>query len=683
MPGLAKLHWYLNRLRLMQPAEVAHRLLDQAQAVAGGLWPQRDRADPSTPDLSRFGNPWCRELPHALNRNAVCDAADRILDGRWTVFALHDALLGFPPPWNRDPLTGTVAPLLFGKTLDYRDESLVGNIKYLWEPSRHLELVTLAQAWRATGEPRHLQGCAALLTSWFEQCPHPLGVHWSSSLELAVRLVNWAVSWHLLGGADGPLFEGAEGKALRQRWLGNIHLHQRFIARHLSRYSSANNHLLGELMGLFIASLTWPCWAESARWQELSHAEFEAEALRQNWDDGVNKEQGLYYHHEVADMMLLCALFGRANGVEFGSAFWQRLEAMIGFIDAMMDAGGHMPMIGDADDALMVRFDPDPGFDPYRSLLCTGAELFGRAEWRRGVADDAKTRWLLGPRAPQPGPVSALRPATQDTRALGSTRVEVRSFPQGGYWTMGCAQGTADEVKLVADAGPLGYLSIAAHGHADALAFVLSLGGQPVLIDPGTYAYHTQRRWRDYFRSTAAHNTLCVDGVDQSEIGGNFMWLRKANARCLGFTHDTGQAEWLAEHDGYTRLRDPVMHRRRIQFLPAEGRIRVTDSVKCARSHRLAWHWHFDPQCTIELKANVAIIAVGGWQLTLQPPEAVSSLTLHRGQDDPPLGWVSRRFDHKEPAPTLHCEHGLEGGTVELVTEFLFARREDGEHRPT
>lgn len=678
MPGPTKLHWYLNRLRLMQPAEVAHRARAQLRTMFEPLLPGRHTARPAAPELGRFGKPWCSDLPRSPNRDTVCDAADRVLDGRWSVFALDNVPLGFPPRWNRDPLSGTMAPLRYGKAVDYRDESLVGNIKYLWEPSRHLELVTLAQAWRATQDARYLRGCETLLTSWFDQCPYPQGVHWSSSLEVAVRLVNWSVSWHLLSGVDGQLFEGTQGQALRRRWLDNVYLSQRFIDGSLSRYSSANNHLLGELMGLFIASLTWPCWSESARWLALSRVEFEAEALRQNWEDGVNKEQGIYYHHEVADMMLLCALFGRANGVVFGSAFWRRLEAMLGFVDAMMDAGGHVPMIGDADDALMVRFDPGADFDPYRSLLCTGAELFGRAEWRRGQAEDAKTRWLLGPPVPRPEPSNAAARPVE-----GGARVEAKAFPQGGYWVMGCALRTPDEVKLVADAGPLGYLSIAAHGHADALAFVLSLGGYPVLIDPGTFAYHTQRRWRDYFRGTASHNTLCVDGVDQSEIGGNFMWLRKANSRCIGFTHDDGKAEWLAEHDGYTRLRDPVEVRRRIRFEPGLGLIRVTDSVKCAGSHRVAWHWHFDPQCTIVMQENAATVVIGGWQLKLQAPPGVSRLSLHVGDDEPPLGWISRRFDRKEPSPTLRCEHGVGCGTADFVTEFLFARREDKEQRPT
>jgi hypothetical protein len=666
--------WYINRLRLMQPAEVCYRLCKQVQVT---LERARAGGEPrlSQPSFRQFGKAWCEVFPAVDHAWAFAEinAAERILQGRWKIFALHDVPLGFPPNWNRDPLTGVQAPTVFGRSLDYRDESRVGNIKYLWEPSRHLELVTLAQAWRASGDRRFLDGATTLLVSWFEQCPFPWGVHWSSSLENAVRLVNWAVAWHLLGGAESALFDGESGQALLKCWLDQAYLHQRFIARHFSRHSSANNHLLGELMGLYIGSLTWPCWAESALWLDQSQAQFEREALCQNWEDGVNKEQGIYYHHEVVDMMLLCALFGRANGREFTASFWHRLEAMLDFLDATMDVGGHVPMFGDADDALMVRFDPRPEFDPFASLLYTGAELFGKPHWRRGVAQDPKTNWLLGLKA-SPEPVAQGHASL--LTLIPQQAVTVRAFPLGGYWVMSAALGTPDEVRLVADAGPLGYLSIAAHGHADALSFVLSLGGREVLVDPGTFAYHTQKVWRDYFRGTSAHSTLRIDGRDQSEIGGNFMWLHKARAWCIACTHSDESADWLAEHDGYLRLDDPVAHRRRIEFRPAEGLIRVTDTVDCKRRHLLEWHWHLAPECTIDLKDAQALVGLGDWQLTVLAPEPQTPFELWRGEVNPPMGWVSRRFDHKQPSPTLRWARTTDG-SGEFVTEFRFRRATD------
>ena len=78
-----------------------------------------------------------------------------------------------------------------------------------------------------------------------------------------------------------------------------------------------------------------------------------------------------------------------------------------------------------------------------------------------------------------------------------SPRLPVRrAFPEGGYYILGSDFETPREIRIVADAGPLGYREIAAHGHADALSFTLSVAGRELLVDPGTYAYHTQAAWR-------------------------------------------------------------------------------------------------------------------------------------------------------------------------------------------
>ena len=132
-------------------------------------------------------------------------------DGRLDIFSLPDVDYGTPPDWNRDPRTGVRAPLEFGKTLNYRDEAKVGDIKYLWEPNRHLQLVWLCQAFHLSGDAKYLDAFRAQLDSWFEQCPYLRGPNWTSSLELGIRLINWSICWQLVGERQSPLFDGAAG----------------------------------------------------------------------------------------------------------------------------------------------------------------------------------------------------------------------------------------------------------------------------------------------------------------------------------------------------------------------------------------------------------------------------------------------------------------------------------------
>ncbi|MES2159786.1 MAG: alginate lyase family protein [Pseudomonadota bacterium] len=662
---MSSLAWKINRLKLMSVGEIGWRVQQQLQKKAARLGLGLVAAPPA-PQPGRWGRPWLAAGDAGVAAAPLLEAADAILAGRWNVFALRALALGFPPQWNRDPKTGVCAPMGLGKAIDYRRESVVGDIKYLWEPSRHLELVTLAQAWRVSGAQRYADGARALLQSWLDQCPYPQGVHWTSSLELAVRLLNWAVAWELLGGADSPLFAGADGQRFQRRWLDSVYQHCHFISGYFSRHSSANNHLLGEYMGLFIASLTWPCWTRSARWQALARRGLEAEALKQNSADGVNREQAVYYQHEVMDMMLLCELAARANGAPLSAPFLQRLEQLAGFLAALLDAGGHMPMTGDADDAQMVRLAHQPQWSPYRSLLASCALLFERPDFKHkaGALDD-KTRWLFG---------AAGAERWQHLPAAGAERPRM-AFADGGYYLLGHGFGQADEVRAVIDCAPLGYLSIAAHGHADALAFTLSLGGEEFLIDPGTYAYHTQQAWRDYFRGTSAHNTVQVDGQDQSQIGGNFMWLHKARARPLA--HQVEQAVQLfeGEHDGYRRLADPVIHRRRIEFDTIKHVIVVKDTLQCRSEHSIALHWHFAEGCRVAA-ADGGVLVLGQRQGLRMRCDWGDGPALLRGAQAPIAGWISRRFDEKQPTTTV-IWRGKVTGTTEIVTE-LQLRAEPG-----
>ncbi len=569
------LKWKLHRLAAMSGWEVGYRVKQRVQASVEQFRSHSAATPP--PARNQSGAAWVATLPVAFSVDKYRHAADEVLAGRFPVFAMPAAELGFPPQWNRDPKTGRQAPLHFGKTLNYRDESIVGDIKYLWEPSRHAQLVTLAQAWHLSRDEKYARGCRTLLESWFDQCPYPSGVHWSSSLEHSIRLVNWSFAWQLLGAGGATIFQGEEGEAFRQRWLTGVYQHCQFIAGHFSRYSSANNHLLGELMGLFIAAITWPLWKRSARWKNTARRELEREMLRQNAEDGVNREQANWYHHEVADMMIVSGLVARANGCDFSTAYWHRLRGMLQYLASIMDAGGHVPNFGDADDAIIARLDAAEKVDVYRSLLATGAVLFDCAEFKfKAGAIDDKTRWLLGDAAAGKYPSIDMSSVSLPMR---------RDFSQSGYYVLGDRFETQHEVRLVADAGPLGYLSIAAHGHADALSFTLSVAGRELLIDPGTYAYHTQKLWRDYFKGTSAHNTVRIDGVDQSVSGGNFLWIKHAQSQLIAVERTPLAERWIASHDGYLRLKDPVAHRREILFEKEQLRLQVTDELLGSGEH--------------------------------------------------------------------------------------------------
>ena len=210
-------------------------------------------------------------------------------------------------------------------------------------------------------------------------------------------------------------------------------------------------------------------------------------------------------------------------------------------------------------------------------------------------------------------------------------------------------------MRLLVDAGPLGYLSIAAHGHADALSFVLNIGDREILVDPGTYAYHTDPGWRRYFRSTLAHNTVGIDEQDQSLQAGNFMWTDHARARCIEFEAGNAMQRFVGEHYGYERLEDPVVHRREILF----------DSAPATRSK--------SPTCCA-VKASTRHAAPGTSPKTARSsataPACASAQRLHAGAHGAARGTGARgdpsrrhagagRMDFAQLRPQAAYDHGL------------------------
>jgi hypothetical protein len=638
----------------MTPAEIGHRVIKAASMRVEKMGLVRTSVP--QPDLTRRANPWI-ECGAKVDPAPYVEAADRIAAGRLDVFALEDVHLGSPPRWNRDPKTGIEAPLEFGKTLDYRDEKLVGDCKYLWEPNRHLQIVTLAQAYCLTRDAKYGDALREQLESWFEACPYLMGPNWSSALEAALRLINWALAWQLIGGVDSKLFEDDRGRMFRSRWLTSVYQHAEFVSGHYSLHSSANNHLIGELAGVVTAALAWPHWDRARQWLDRAHAMLQKEALLQNAPDGVNREQAVSYQQWELDLLLLTYLAARANGRGFSAEYRDRIVAMLEYVASIIDVGGNVPMFGDADDGYVVKLDPRRDFSRFHSLLATGGLIFRRGDFKAkaGALDD-KTRWLIGPGADDE--YAAIEP--------DASRLPIRrAFPDGGYYILGTDFEKPDEIRLIADAGPLGYREIAAHGHADALAFTLSVGGREFLVDPGTFAYHTEAQWRHYFRGTAAHNTLRVDGMDQSEPGGNFMWLRKARAECSRWASDEEQDFFEGWHDGYLGLADPVMHRRRIVLDKPARRVAIEDMLQMEGEHAVELFFHCHEDCAVERGEGVMRLSRAERAITLRLPD-VPGAEVHvlEASTQPIGGWVSRRFDHKVRAPTIVWSALLRGRQV-------------------
>jgi len=221
---------------------------------------------------------------------------------------------------------------------------------------------------------------------------------------------------------------------------------------------------------------------------------------------------------------------------------------------------------------------------------------------------------------------------------------------------------------VIADAGPLGYLSIART--ARRCAGVHAVGrGREILIDPGTFAYHTQKKWRDYFRGTAAHNTVTVDGENHPRSAATSLAC-KANVACESWETGSVSDRFVGSHDGYRRLDDPVVHHREILLEKSGRRIVVTDTLECDGQHQAECRWHFSEACEVWLEGKVLYARNIGSVVSLRLADQALKFELHNGEEDPPCGWVSRSFDVKIPTVTAVVSFAVQGRTT-LITEIV------------
>jgi hypothetical protein len=200
------------------------------------------------------------------------------------------------------------------------------------------------------------------------------------------------------------------------------------------------------------------------------------------------------------------------------------------------------------------------------------------------------------------------------------------------------------------DHGPHGYLSLAAHAHADALRIDLSLGGERLVVDPGVGSYFVRPRLREAFRGTGFHATVLVDDTDSSEPGGPFLWTRHAATRIL--TADAEAGVVIAEHDGYERLEDPVSHRRTVLALGEGESIVVIDRLEAGGAHHYSQRWPLHPALDLDERTTDKVVAKGekaGLVLAVASSRPFS-LNAVRGQFDPPAGWWSARLESWIPS---------------------------------
>ncbi|PYV08461.1 MAG: hypothetical protein DMG23_13485, partial [Acidobacteria bacterium] len=520
-----------------------------------------------------YYNPDLRTLSEH-SRALIVAFADEIRAGRYPFLGYGTAELGTRPKWNLDFISGTEWSYVRreGRECIRHDGS---DVKVPYELSRLQFLPVLGKAYVLTGDDSHRRAAKDLLSHWIQSNPAPVGVNWTIAMEAALRAMSICFLLNLLS----PF--GRE----EQPWLATV---TRSLAQHLLyieaniefSYLLTSNHYLSDVVGLYCLSMFLDGEGVAARRGEYRQR-IEAEMAQQVYEDGGDYEASTGYQILVTQLFSTALLLMRTErSAPATPAFVERLRMMFRFLNTVASTSGELPQVGDCDDGrteLLVGDLQQMIFCPVAErnslrvphLLGLGQRLFGEGG---GDDDDAAWYGLTDPtRIPYAEPSVNPGPARSN-----------KVLPKSGIGVL--KHGSAD---LLFFAIPNGIFGKGSHTHNDKLSFVLRVGGREVFCDSGTGCYTRDTTKRNRFRSTAAHNTLLIDGTEQNRIDpgplGLFILGNEAAVSQIQEGRGARGCFLRASHTGYCSL--GVTHTRTIRVVDDERAFVIEDELEGEGDH--------------------------------------------------------------------------------------------------
>jgi hypothetical protein len=607
---MVHLGWYWHRLRAMGALEVGTHLVRKLKQFRDARWLPDWSSIPLEPDWDRPFPvlPPAAAAPEAL-REALRRDAGEIMSGHWKAFGHLELKVDSPPRWQKDYLAGVdLAGDVSAFKLSNRGQAGGADIKVIWEPSRWNQLVRLAQAAYVLNDRAAGETCLRWMWDWAQHNPAYRGLNWTSALESGLRLVQftWIDALLTRSGVGIPLDREGHGPsggvnrgesraqssytaqeagdqcpALERLRLEILPAHVWFTWRYRSFGSSANNHRLGELAGLILATARWPAlYKLCAPLVDLQDA-WEREVVRQFAGDGGNCEQALGYHLFSWEFCWQTHAALRAAGRRVASGTMQRLLSGARFYAQLkVDEWDY----GDSDNAFVTPFFAE--------------ETRAAEEWRVWFVDAGRSPAIrywwgdinLGLKAAG-GKIAEHAPVYSPGLA-GTPARSWKLFPDSGY-----AVQRSEDWQLRWDLSPLGFLATAAHGHLDALHLSIWHRGVAFVIDPGTGAYYADERLRNHLASWRAHNGPHPSDVESPKRLGMFLW---------GMPHAVPRR--FEEGEALTGELELAGGRvRRTIRAAAENGWEVQDAYEAASaggSGEFVVRWHFAPGAVLEQVAD-------------------------------------------------------------------------------
>ncbi len=399
-----------------------------------------------------------------------------------------------------------------------------------------------------------LRKALAIMADWCEQNATGTEVGWEP-YPLSLRIVNWLKFLH----RNASHLDAIGEKAAVAEIVSSLQCQVYALERELEFHLRAN-HLLKNIKALMFASaLLETC--DSNRWWTRGANLLGSQLKEQILPDGGHCERSTMYHAEVMedllDLQTLVSVRGRF--LACAPVLSEAINRMADFLEAMLHPDGEIALFNDS--------------------------AFGIAPAARELLSRARRL----------------------TKAPDNTDGALKVLSETGYAVV---REASTKSCLMFDCGRLGPDYQPGHGHCDVLSYELSLEGQRVVVDTGVSTYEPGRE-RHYERSTAAHNTLRIDGEEQAEIWASFRVGRRPRVAPIKSGNVEGYRFVRGAHYGYQRL--GVVHTRQIILCPGNSWV-IVDCLQGKGRHRIESFVHFHPKVHVEAWPGIANFSLGELQ---------------------------------------------------------------------
>jgi len=502
------------------------------------------------------------------------EAYQKLSNFCYTFFSSQEYELGPDYDWMTNPSNG----YKYNSELHWLDindyDPKVGDIKYVWEPSRFSHLYTIIRYDKHAGRDCSKQVFKEI-ERWLDHNQINKGPNFKCSQEISLRLMNWIFALYYYKNSPNlteTLFERIQYYIYWQ--VEHVYHNINF-----SRIAVRNNHAITETLFLYIAGSLFPNFPNAAKWKKKGKKWFEQEIAYQVYDDGSFLQFSMNYHRVVVQLLTWALNISALYEEKFDTVVYERAKHSLNFLMQHLNPeSGWLPNYGNNDGALFFKLS-DAHYRDFRPQLAALSNALG-INWNFGQFED--NQWYGNK-------------SSKDEKL--NFKIGHSAFSKGGYY-------------LYRTADSLSFIRCGSHkdrpAQADNLHLDIWYKDKNLLHDGGTYKYNSTEDELKYFMGTASHNTVMLGNYDQMEKGARFIWYHWTQCEFMTTEETSEYFLFKGEIRAFMHIESSIRHHRMVKIYKNEPRWEIEDHIiNKPKDLELKQIWHTSYPDSLELKASL------------------------------------------------------------------------------